>query len=182
VYTSFSQSIPSLQEGSLLLLKVPVESVQNQIPTLCAGCAVFSPADLNECRFCHKKYCSTCTCSCKQRADNNEVVNQAHLVIRSLSQGLLGAHTCFVVEDEFGDLEAVVGDTARITMNDPIAHLLFCDQLLSNFQHLYEREQLEVWSGKASMRSFSLDDKVSVVILPMLIGYDRYTVSLFTPV
>jgi hypothetical protein len=60
--------------------------------------------------------------------------------------------------------------------------LLFCDQLLSNFQHLYEREQLEVWSGKASMRSFSLDDKVSVVILPMLIGYDRYTVSLFTPV
>jgi hypothetical protein len=85
----------------------------------------------------------------------------------------------FVVEDEFGGLEATHGDIKSLIGAEPVLDKIFADQLPKEAAKSYEDRQLAVWDkGVVSGGMFPMLSGL-VAILPLFLGGQRFTVSLF---
>jgi hypothetical protein len=87
----------------------------------------------------------------------------------------------FTVEDHTGGLEYVHGDLSALIGTNPAYDYILADQLPPEMSDGYADRQLAVWGWQKAHKGkvFSLGSGWSVVILPLVVEGDEYTVSAF---
>lgn len=187
-HCSFTQSGNSYRENVIATLSVN-PTLKNLVPylissSLCSGCKnLFSSDDLNECRSCNQQLCEHCSCPCNPKATQSSLLTVAKSMISSFANrnpdSVPQSLSTFVVEDEYGGLEAVHGDVSSILGAEPVIDQIFADQLAAEVAKSYETKQLAIWEKGTGAGVFFALLSYTVFILPMFVEGQRFTVTTF---
>ena len=154
-------------------------------PVRCNGCnrPGNKSRELSQCLHCHNFYYAECFCTCgKDRVLGDFTYQPAQEAIRTYFLNNPDLHAVgFTVEDECGGLEYIHGNLSALFGQNPLIDRIAAEQLPASMVKVYKDQQLAVWRKKIRKAArLSLGSGWSVVILPLALHGNRYTVSVFS--